>query len=210
MNIYTRAGDDGTTGLLYGGRVSKSSPAPTAYGDVDELQASLGTARALQTDPERSEIFLAIQRELYVLMAELAASPTARSKLVDGTTRVAPSMVTHLEELIDRFSALFEPPREFVVPGDNPLAAALDVARTVARRAERSVVALAESDPEIASPEGIASPDERSGGWPALGYLNRLSDLLWTLARCEESTSVPARVNETAPPEPTSPRNETD
>ena len=183
MKIYTRKGDAGSTGLFYGGTVSKADLAPSAYGDVDELQAVLGVARALQPDADDAAQILRVQRELYVLMAELATAPANHDKLVDGASRVTGDMVATLEREIDAASERFEPPREFVVPGSNPLSAALDHARTVARRAERSVVALAARD-----------RSDADGAWPALSYLNRLSDLLWTLARAADDTIIRARV----------------
>jgi cob(I)alamin adenosyltransferase len=181
MKIYTRKGDDGTTGLLYGGRVPKDAPAPTAYGTVDEAQAAIGVARAeAKADPstspgELADILLGIERDLWVLMAELATDPANRHKLVAGQSLMTAEMVTALETLIDEVSTSFEPPTEFVVPGETRVAALLDVARTVVRRAERDAVA--------------ASP----AGSHALPYLNRLSDLLWTLARWQEGTSLATR-----------------
>ena len=174
MKIYTRKGDDGTTGLLYGGRVPKDSAQPTAYGTVDELQAALGVARA-DADDELGELLLHLERDLWVLMGELATDPSKQDKLTAGATLVTDEMVTHLEQLIDDTSDRFEPPTEFVVPGQNRVGALLDVARTVARRAERDSLAAA-------VPESSVVP-----------YLNRLSDLLWTLARWQEGTSLPTR-----------------
>lgn len=176
MKVYTKSGDDGTTGLLFGGRVRKDSALPTAYGSVDEAQASLGVVRAL-LDPtdELSDIVIHIMRDLWVLMAELATFPENRHKLEDGSTRVTGDMVDALEAHIDTISERFEPPTEFVVPGVNIVAAQLDVARTVVRRAERDALAALDE----ASHAGI--------------YLNRLSDLLWTLARWQEGTSTAVR-----------------
>lgn len=181
MKIYTRKGDDGTTGLLYGGRVPKDDPAPAAYGSVDEAQAAIGMARAeTRAEPsdspgELGEILLGIERDLWVLMAEMATEPENRHKLTAGQSLVTPEMVTALEEVIDEVSASFEPPTEFVVPGQTRTAALLDVARTVVRRAERDCIPAAQPDSEC------------------LPYLNRLSDLLWTLARWQEGTSVATR-----------------
>lgn len=176
VDIYTRKGDDGTTGLLYGGRVAKTSSQTEAYGEVDEVQAVLGVARA-HTEPggELDGILIAIQRDLWVLMADLATGRRNRDKLTAGTTLVTPEMVTHLEELIDEIATRFAAPTEFVIPGGNVLAAHLDVARTVVRRAERRAVDLA----------------DRSDA--ALAYLNRLSDLCWMLARWQEGTSLTSR-----------------
>lgn len=176
MKIYTRRGDDGTTGLLFGGRVAKDSPRPEAYGQVDEVQASIGLARA-HADPggELDVILTGIERDLWVLMADLATDGANRHKLSAGTTLVTDDMATALELLIDDVSERFEAPREFVIPGGNVVGAHLDVARTVVRRAERVAVSLA--------PESTA----------ALAYLNRLSDLLWVLARWQEGTSLTSR-----------------
>jgi cob(I)alamin adenosyltransferase len=173
MKIYTRKGDDGTTGLLYGGRVPKDSAAPAAYGDVDEAQAVLGTARSeVEPGAELDVLLVGIQRDLYVLMAELATAPENRRKLTPGTTLVTAEMVTALEHTIDAISERFEPPTEFVIPGGNRVAALLDLGRTVVRRAERSSLAVT------------------TEGSHVVPYLNRLSDLLWTLARWQEGTSL--------------------
>lgn len=174
VKIYTRDGDDGTTGLLYGGRVAKDSAAPTAYGAVDEAQAAIGLARA-EAEPELADILLRLERDLWVLMGELATDPSKRSKLTPGATLVTDEMVAQLEVVIDEISDRFDPPTEFVVPGQNRIGALLDVARTVVRRAERDSMA-AVVDGSVVVP-----------------YLNRLSDLLWTLARWQEGTSLPTR-----------------
>jgi len=178
LKIYTRKGDDGTTGLLYGGRVAKDSPAIEANGVVDEAQAMLGLARAeAERGSELDDVLVDLERDLYVLMAELATAPANRSKLVAGQTLVTAAMVTRLEELIDALTERFPPVTEFVLPGHDRTAAALDMARTVVRRAERLVLAVASgSDSEV------------------LAYLNRLSDLLWTMARWQEQgESLPSR-----------------
>ena len=174
--IYTRAGDDGTTGLFYGGRVGKDSALPRAYGAVDEAQAILGLVRAeVGKGTELDDILVHICRDLWVLMAELATLPENRHKLVGGKSLVTAEMVTHLEELIDSLDERFTPPTDFVVPGQNKVAALLDVGRTVARRAERHSLAAAPA-PSQACP-----------------YLNRLSDLLWTLARWQDGVSLPVK-----------------
>lgn len=176
MKIYTRKGDDGTTGLLYGGRVTKDSQRPVAYGEVDEAQAVIGVARAVAgPDHPAAEMLLAIERDLWVLMSELATQSVNRHKLTPGTSLVTESMVITLEGWIDSVTDSFEAPTEFVVPGESVVSAHLDVARTVVRRAERAAVAIGEA-------EGFA-----------LAYLNRLSDLLWTLARADEPGAVPTR-----------------
>jgi cob(I)alamin adenosyltransferase len=170
MKIYTRKGDDGTTGLLFGGRVPKDSPLPVAYGTVDEAQAALGVARAeAERGGELDQILVGLERDLWVLMAELATDASNRHKLTAEKNLVTQAMVDALEALIDATDAKFEPPTEFVVPGQNRVSAQLDVARTVVRRAERAALA--------AAPEGSM----------AVAYLNRLSDLCWTLARWQEA-----------------------
>jgi cob(I)alamin adenosyltransferase len=174
--VYTRTGDDGTTGLLYGGRVRKDSELPAAYGTVDEAQAVLGLARAeAGAGTELDGLLVAIERDLYVLMAELATLPENRSKLTPGVSAVTAEMVDALERRIDEVSERFDPPTEFVVPGVTKVAALLDVARTVVRRAERMALVAAEPPSLVVM------------------YLNRLSDLLWTLARWQEGHSLAAR-----------------
>jgi cob(I)alamin adenosyltransferase len=169
MKIYTRKGDDGTTGLLYGGRVPKDSALISANGAVDEAQAALGVVRAA-TEPgsELDQRLIALERDLYVLMAELATATPNRHKLEPGTSLVTAEMVASLEADIDTVTGRFPPLTDFVIPGHDAVSAALDVARTVVRRAERKALA--------AAPEGSL----------VVPYLNRLSDLLWTLARCQE------------------------
>ena len=140
--MYTRKGDDGTTGLLYGGRVAKDSALPVAYGTVDEAQAFLGLARAaIERDGELDRLLVRLERELWVAMAELATDPANHAKLTPGQSQVTAEMVTGLEATIDDLSARFEMPKEFVVPGQDRVAALLDVARTVVRRAERAALA---------------------------------------------------------------------
>lgn len=169
LKIYTRTGDDGTTGLLFGGRVSKDSAAMHLTGTVDEAQAAMGLARA-ESEPgsELDQLLTTLERDLYVLMAEATTDPSNRRKLVPGATLVTAEMVAGLEAHIDDLKDRFEMPTDFVVPGANRASAALDLARTVVRRAERL---------EVATPtEGSLVPT----------YLNRLSDLLWAMARWTE------------------------
>lgn len=175
--IYTRTGDDGTTGLLYGGRISKADPAAEAYGTVDEAVAALGLARALAREPELVEHLLRLQRELFVVGADLAANPRERGKLKPGVSLVTAEMVEALEALIDRVVKDHPLPQEFVVPGANPVSAALDVARATVRRAERRAVDLKDAGREV--------------GADALKYLNRLSDLLFVLARWQAGGPEP-------------------
>ena len=171
VRIYTKTGDDGSTGLLYGGRVSKSHPAAEAYGTVDELVAVLGLSRALSKDQPLGELLLSIQRDLFVLGADLATNPEKRSKLEARVSLITPEMVDRLEGVIDEQVEAHPLPQEFIVPGGSTLSAFLDVARSVCRRAERRSVELRETGAEV-------NPD-------ALKYLNRLSDLLFVLARVE-------------------------
>jgi len=189
VKIYTRKGDDGTTGLLYGGRVAKSSAAIEVNGAVDEAQAMLGLARA-EAEPgsELDEILLVLERDLWVLMAELATAPDNRHKLAAGSSLVTPEMVGALEDRIDALDERFEMPTEFVMPGQNRVSAALDVARTVVRRAERGFTGAS------------FAPDSHVGP-----YLNRLSDLLWTMARWQEGEHVAARSLGSAPGAPGAP-----
>jgi cob(I)alamin adenosyltransferase len=174
--LYTGKGDDGTTGLLFGGRVPKDSVHPRAVGAVDEAQAVIGAARALADEGDDIDVALTQAcRDLWVLMAELATLPENHAKLTDGQTRVSAEMVTAIEALVDDLGERFEAPSQFVVPGQTPLAAQLDVARTVVRRAEREAVA--------ATVEGSH----------ALAYLNRLSSLLWVQARFVEGAHLLAK-----------------
>jgi cob(I)alamin adenosyltransferase len=169
MRIYTKAGDDGTTGLLFGGRIAKDSTVIAATGAVDEAQAALGVVRAEVDRGSDLDIrLIGLERDLYVLMAELTTAEPNRHKLKDGSTRVAPTMVSALEDGIDELSALFPPLTDFVIPGHDRVSALLDVARTAVRRAERLSLRAAVE------------------GSLVIPYLNRLSDLLWTMARWQE------------------------
>ena len=169
VQIYTGKGDDGTTGLLYGGRVRKDADPIEVNGAVDEAQAALGLARAHGAgDAELDGLLVDLERDLYVLMAEVATLPENRTKLAAGVTLVTAQMVSALEAEIDRLTETFAMPTEFVVPGQNLVAASLDVARTTVRRAERLAVAAGLVDSFV------------------IPYLNRLSDLVWTMARWQE------------------------
>lgn len=165
MKIYTKTGDAGQTSLFGGTRVSKSDPRVAAYGDVDELNAHLGLARTTTNDAELAAELLRLQRDLFALGAQLAdpgekiASHVSKAVLRDGD-------VERLEQLIDTLDAELPPLRHFILAGGSPGGAALHVARAVCRRAERGMVAL---DPPIDS--------------VLLKYINRLSDLLFVLAR---------------------------
>jgi cob(I)alamin adenosyltransferase len=169
VKIYTRDGDDGTTGLYFGGRVAKSSVPIEVNGAVDEAQATLGWARSLSESGSRlNELLITVERDLWVLMAEVATLPDNRRKLAPEKTLVTEGMIARLESEIDALSEEIVMPKEFVVPGETPLSAALDMARTVIRRAERIAV------------------NYPLDGSLVVGYLNRLSDLAWTMARFAE------------------------
>ncbi|HET8535360.1 MAG TPA: cob(I)yrinic acid a,c-diamide adenosyltransferase [Sphingomicrobium sp.] len=161
--IYTRTGDKGTAGLVDGSRVSKAGERMAAIGNVDEANASVGMAIALLHDDSLGEELRRIQNELFDLGADIATPGE-----VDGALRVTAGQVERLEHEIDAMNANLEPLRSFILPGGSAEVAALHLARTVVRRAERSAVALSETDPINAS---------------ALAYLNRLSDLLFVAAR---------------------------
>jgi cob(I)alamin adenosyltransferase len=170
MSIVTKTGDTGETSLMYGRRVSKADPRVDAYGCVDELNAALGLARALSKDPFVSDQILAAQKDLIVVMGELA---TAREDvdryLKDGFHLTTAAMVERLSGVIvdiEKDKSLY--PKDWVIPGKNPPSAALDLARTTCRGAERRVAATKDANLEI------------------LRYLNRLSDLCWVLARYAE------------------------
>ena len=167
--IYTRTGDDGSTGLVDGTRLSKDSLRVAAYGDVDETNAVIGLAR-LQLESRRLNAMLArIQNELFDLGADLATPlPEAGETDSEYALRVLPEQTSRLETELDALNADMEPLNSFVLPGGHPPAAYLHQARTVARRAERTMVALAKSAP--------VNPD-------ALAYINRLSDFLFVAAR---------------------------
>jgi len=170
VKIYTRKGDDGTTGLWYGGRVPKSGGRPEAYGAVDEAASALGLARATaRADPELADDILELQRELFIAGAELATAPEASERLEEGVSRVTQEMVDRLEEVVDRYMDRVELPPKFVIPGGTELSARLDLARAALRRAERRVVDL-----------------ERAGelaDQTVLRFLNRASDALFAMAR---------------------------
>lgn len=178
MHVYTGKGDDGTTGLFHGGRIWKDDLAPEAYGAVDEAVAALAVARSLAAD-ELGERILKLQRDLFVVAAELATAPENRHKLEPAVSLVTEEMVGQLEEWIDSVLEEVGRPSEFLVAGGAPLPAALDMARAVVRRAERRCVTYA-----------------RSGGLEGssvVPYLNRLADYLYTLVRATESEWQPSR-----------------
>ena len=181
VRIYTRGGDDGTTGRLFGGRVAKDHTGPEACGAVDEAVSALGVARAQATGAS-AEAILTTQRDLFVAGAELAMAAAKRSRLQAGESLVTAGMVERLEAAIDAIAAEVGMPTGFVVPGGNTLAAALDQARSVVRRAERRAVAHLRS-------EGVS-------GSLVVPYLNRLGDYLYMLARAAEGEWTPSRREE--------------
>ncbi|HVC24284.1 MAG TPA: cob(I)yrinic acid a,c-diamide adenosyltransferase [Acidimicrobiales bacterium] len=186
MRIYTRRGDDGTTDLRAGGRVPKDSLEIELNGTVDEAQAALGLARAeCSSGGALDTILLALERDLWVLMAEVATAADRRGELVPGKTAVTAEMVAGVEATIDTVSSTLEIARGFAVPGGGRCSAALDLARTIVRRAER--LAVASSAARAGAPTGDGAP-------PSLvrPYLNRLSDLCWALARSSEDEHLRA------------------
>jgi cob(I)alamin adenosyltransferase len=168
MRIYTRTGDGGETGLFGGERVRKDSLRVAAYGQVDELNAALGLALATECFSDLREVLQRLQGELFVLGADLATPAGEGDHGKVTIPRVTPEMVTALEADIDRFEADLEPLRHFILPGGTVPAASLHLARAICRRAERAVVTLAAAEPV---------------GESVVPYLNRLSDLLFVLAR---------------------------
>ena len=173
VRIYTRKGDDGTTGLLYGGRVPKDDARTDVYGTLDETVSALGVARAGGLTPRVEEIVVRLQREMFVVGAQLATAEENQSKLEAGVSKITPEMTERAESEIDALVEEHPLPAEFILPGETMGSAGLDLARSTIRRAERQAVALARDglvpDPEI------------------LRYLNRVSDLLFALARYEEA-----------------------
>ncbi len=184
--VYTRKGDDGSTQLLFAGRerVSKASLRTAAYGDADEAVSALGVARAEAAgcgEDELAELLLRLERELFVLNAELATPPEHAGRLQDGVSRITQEMVEALERDIDSLTERFEQPKDFIVPGNTRLGASLDHATRVVRRAERAAVALGEA-------EEVRDVVRR--------YLNRLSDLVWVMARFAERDAGQPRPRE--------------
>ncbi len=167
MKIYTKTGDSGETGLYRGGRVKKDSARISSYGNVDELNSQIGWIRTLPIGDEADQYLYRIQNDLFVIGADLA-TPEEAVKLGDNVTRILPDSQLFMEEAIDLMETRLEPQRVFILPGGSPAAAAIHLARTICRRAERGVVSLART--EHISPQVVI-------------YLNRLSDFLFVLAR---------------------------
>ena len=173
MRIYTRKGDDGMTGLLYGGRVAKDDPRTRVYGTLDEAVSALGIARAGGLSTRVEKIAVRVQRELFVAGAQLATGPDNQDKLKDGVSRVTSTMTQQAEADIDALVGDHPLPAEFVLPGATRGSAGLDLARSVIRRAEREAVAMAHAGLDVDA--------------EIFRFLNRLSDLLFALARYEEA-----------------------
>ncbi len=171
MSFYTTKGDDGTTSLLGEGRVTKYHARIEAVGTLDESTAALGLARAQCVDPRSGDIILEAQRDLYKIMAEVAATPenAERFRMIDS------SRVTWLEEQTDAISEIVEMPKEFILPGDSLAGAALSLARAIVRRAERRVV-------ELHDEQEVSNPDLQR-------YLNRLSSLCFVLELLENKAA---------------------
>ena len=166
MDSFNKRGDKGTTSLMFGQRVPKNSPRPEAYGAIDEASSAMGLARGYVSEPELKQIILSIQEDLILVGAELACLREDVSKL---KARITDDHARKIEELIEKYEALTEMPREFIPPGGTPASGALDLARSIIRRGERRIAGLV-SEGEVAN--------------PALqSYCNRLADLLFTLAR---------------------------
>ncbi len=177
--VTTGTGDTGYTGLLGEQRVPKYDPRPDTFGTVDEATSALGLARATTRDPRVKEIIYPIQQELYLLMGELATPPQNYEKM---GLRVTPEHVQRLEQIEDALKQEVEIPNKFIIPGDTPDGAALDLARTIIRRAERMAVKLLH--------DGVIENSE------VVRYLNRLSDLVFILARYVEVKSSVAKLPE--------------
>jgi cob(I)alamin adenosyltransferase len=179
MKIYTKTGDKGDTGLFGGGRDPKNHPRVEAYGDVDELNAVIGMARSIEMMPRIDEVLAPIQRDLFSLGALLATPQPDKVAQQLEKARIDDASIAELEQAIDHGEQELEPLRAFILPGGTPKSAALHVARTVCRRAERKVIALAH---EVDVPPIVVV------------YLNRLSDLLFVLARVANRRAGTAEV----------------
>jgi cob(I)alamin adenosyltransferase len=169
--IYTKTGDDGRTGLFGGGRVSKDHVRVEAYGDVDELNAVIGVARSADMMPRIDEVLAPVQRDLLAIGALLATPHPEKHKEELEKARISSARIDQLEQAIDDGELELETLKAFILPGGTPKAAALHVARTVCRRAERAIIRLQSTEKENAVPQVV------------IVYLNRLSDLLFVLAR---------------------------
>jgi cob(I)alamin adenosyltransferase len=179
VSIVTKTGDTGETSLMYGRRLSKADPRVDAYGCVDELSAALGLARSVAADNFLSDQILAAQRDLIIVMGELATAPPDHERYAkDGFHLTTTEMVDRITSVVfdlEKDKSLY--PKDWVIPGGTPVSAALDFARTTCRRAERHIAAF--------------SAEEKNLNPEILRYLNRLSDLCWVLARYAEKHAQP-------------------
>ena len=172
MPIYTKAGDQGETGLLFGGRVSKTDPRCEAFGATDQAVSAMGLARALSGERRVKEILLQVQRVMFTVGAELATAPDKYQHLRDNFSVITPEMTSTLEGFIDELDSEMDLPNSFIIPGASAASGALDLARGMLRAGERRAVELRD--------KGMLANTE------VLRYLNRLSDLLFMLARYED------------------------
>ncbi len=170
--VYTKFGDKGETSLLYGGRVSKNNPHTEAYGITDEAVSAMGLARAFTSDDRVQDTLRELQRDLFMIAAELATDPDKYDLFQEHFAPVTEEMVENLETTIDSLEETFQMPNVFILPGGSPASAGIDMARCIIRTAERRVVALKE--------DGLLTNDL------IINYLNRLGDLLFVLARYED------------------------
>ena len=168
---FSKKGDKGETSMLGGQRIPKYDPRPDTYGTLDEASSALGVARAMTENQRIKDIILDVQKDLLVMGAELSSLPDDLDKL---TQRISEEDVSRLEEIIDELQKDFEMPKVFIYPGESVVSAQIDVARTIIRRAERKAARLRK--------DGVINNDEINK------YLNRLADMLFTLARFEEKT----------------------
>jgi len=172
VTLYTKTGDLGETGLLYGGRVLKNDPRVEAYGTVDEAISAMGIARSFTKDGYVKILLLKLQKELFVVGSELATSVESYEKFLEHFSPVSKEMVSSLEFCLDELMEAVKLPPNFIVPGSSPASAAIDLGRSIIRRAERCVVTLKH--------ENQLSNDQ------IIIYLNRLADVLFILARYED------------------------
>ena len=184
MKIYTKSGDQGDTSLLFGGRVSKTDSRCEAYGATDTAVSAMGLARALCENEWVKKRLLTIQREMFIVGSELATDPSQYSTLKEKFSVVTANMVTQLEHYIDKINEQIDLPSAFIVPGSSAGSAALDLARGLVRESERRVVVL-DQENKLKTKE-------------ILRYLNRMSDLLFMLARLEDKDLPPELAKTTA------------
>tara|TARA_Y100000590_G_scaffold132041_1_gene150867 strand:+ start:1897 stop:2451 length:555 start_codon:yes stop_codon:yes gene_type:complete len=170
--VYTRSGDEGDTGLLYGGRISKSDLLTEAYGTVDELVSVMGLARSLSRSDKVKQVLITLQKQLFQIASELATLPENYEHLEKNLGLIGLDWVENLEKTIDEFKAEVDLPPAFIVPGASSASATIDISRSICRRAERRIVELKKQD-RLKNPQ-------------ILIYMNRLSDLLFMIARYED------------------------